>query len=40
MSLVIFGAVLVTLLVLATLFGTDSRDGDDWTQHSSVTKRR
>ncbi len=30
----------MTLLVLATLFGTDSRDGDDWIKHTSVTKRR
>jgi hypothetical protein len=36
MSLVIFGMVLVALLVLATLFGTDSRDGNDWVQHCSV----
>lgn len=40
MSLAIFGMMLVTLLVLAPLFGTDSRDGNDWTEHSSVTKRR
>ncbi len=40
MSLIFIGMILVTLLVLATLFGTDSRDGEDWIKHSSVTKRR
>ncbi len=39
MSLAIFGVVLVALLVLATLFGTDSRDGNDWMQHSSLNER-
>lgn len=33
MGLVIFGAVLVMLLVLAPLLGTDSRDGNDWFEH-------
>lgn len=33
MGLVIFGAVLVTLLLLAPLLGTDSRDGNDWIEH-------
>lgn len=40
MSLVIFGVVLLALAVMATLFGTDSRDGDDWREHSSVEERR
>lgn len=40
MSLVIFGIVLVALVVLAALFGTDSRDGDDWIEHTGSTKRR
>ncbi len=40
MSLVIFGMILVALLVMATLFGTDSRDGNDWVKHSNVEKRR
>jgi|AntDryMetagUQ889_1029465.scaffolds.fasta_scaffold42720_1 hypothetical protein len=40
MSLVIFGVVLLALVVMATLFGADSRDGDDWMEHSSVEERR
>ena len=40
MSLAILGAMLIMLLVLAPLFGTDSRDGNDWMHHSSAPKRR
>ncbi|CAN5340042.1 hypothetical protein BH20ACT22_BH20ACT22_23370 [soil metagenome] len=40
MNLVIFGVVVVALLVVATLFGTDSRDGNDWMEHSSMKERR
>jgi hypothetical protein len=40
MSLVIFGVVLLALVVMTTLFGTDSRDGNDWMEHSSVEERR
>ncbi len=34
--LVIFGVTLAILGLAATLFGVDSRDGDDWATHARL----